>query len=301
LRSSAGRAGGALAATSEDPAKIDAFQALWRLAFGGAFPGAIWTDGVSSEKDSGDPVSALEAAFNDLRAEYQRKELLLPAAPPYARRAPRTGEPAVASRHHADISESSLAKQRAAKRFRLSLDERLLGDAKAKFPVDMERPEHLAEDEEAILFPFKDDKRDVAWLHLDGNGVGAALARLRASIKAGCAGMDAYAELSRALAETTEEAARHAVAETLLKNASESGILPARPVLLGGDDLTIVLRADVALPFARAFIAAFAAGGKKRTDSLRERHLKADLPDGLYCGGGLAYAKAGSPFDSALR
>jgi hypothetical protein len=49
--------------------------------------------------------------------------------------------------------------------------------------------------------------------------------------------------------------------------------LPLRPVLLGGDDLVVIIRADLALPFARSFMAAF-----ERETSARIPRMEGDPP-----------------------
>jgi hypothetical protein len=70
---------------------------------------------------------------------------------------------------------------------------------------------------------------------------------------------------------------------------TEIAILPARPIVLGGDDLTIIVRADLALPFAARLLGEIASP------------MSADAPASLSgsqlsaCAG-LAVVKAGQPF-----
>jgi hypothetical protein len=57
--------------------------------------------------------------------------------------------------------------------------------------------------------------------------------------------------LSKKIEHAMTAAAQRPTAATITPVA-RNGVMPARPILLGGDDLTMIVRADRAIPFARA-------------------------------------------------
>jgi hypothetical protein len=112
---------------------------------------------------------------------------------------------------------------------------------------------------------------------------------------------------SRLVAKCVAEAANQATAETLVPWGVQYGnrrTLPARPVLLGGDDLTILLRGDRAVPFAEVFMREFATATAKNLKALRSKLEKEGvskealepLPNGLSAGAGIVFVKSRQPF-----
>jgi hypothetical protein len=112
------------------------------------------------------------------------------------------------------------------------------------------------------------------------------------------------------VADATVAAGRRAVESVLVHSAAHvSGkpvrVLPARPILLAGDDLTIILRADVALPFLDTFSAAFEQETRASFAKLREEAF-ADpfqdvLPTALTMCAGLQFVRNNFPFSQALH
>jgi hypothetical protein len=80
-------------------------------------------------------------------------------------------------------------------------------------------------------------------------------------------------------------AAVRAASETWLlgnttpRNKHNQALIPARPIVLGGDDITVILRADIALPFTQRLL-----------EEVEQRG------DGLSACAGLALVRAGQPF-----
>jgi hypothetical protein len=109
--------------------------------------------------------------------------------------------------------------------------------------------------------------------------------------------------------KTTEAAAREATSRVLEPNAKEfpdnrRRTLPARPLVLGGDDLTIILRADLALAFVEKFITAFEMQSEKELGiwkkSLQNLGLATDqLPSHLTACAGIVFVNASQPFSQA--
>jgi hypothetical protein len=129
----------------------------------------------------------------------------------------------------------------------------------------------------------------VAVVHADGNGVGARVKDL------GLARLGAF---SRALAEATRAAAEQAAASLgeqrhHLRDGGRLGDkLPFRPIVLGGDDITAIVPARVALDFTVRYLRAF------EEETARRGEIAAGEP--LRAAAGIAFVNRKFPFSEAL-
>lgn len=117
----------------------------------------------------------------------------------------------------------------------------------------------------------------VAVIHIDGNGVGGIMKELNSSMdrvapsvlnaEVGCDrdDPDALRRFLRAVNERLQNAVEHAFAAawTRIDELSEHdddragrghAVIPVVPVILGGDDVTVITSGDYALPFAAAYL-----------------------------------------------
>jgi hypothetical protein len=118
--------------------------------------------------------------------------------------------------------------------------------------------------DDARVFPFgKEAVQRIAVLHADGNGMGKLYAAAVGQLNA-----DQVRDLSKALAAATMGAVQAAMDVVVPKTG---GVVPARPILLGGDDVTLILRADLAVGFAEKFIEAYE---KLATEAVRRFGVK---------------------------
>lgn len=129
----------------------------------------------------------------------------------------------------------------------------------------------------------------IAIIHADGNGLGKIVQTVGKK-------KDVYKSFSQKLSEATIEAAHQAFKE-ISWPFDERKTIPIRPVVLSGDDMTIIIRGDIALDYAYAFIKAF----EKKThevlgDILRSEHVFADDKDYLTACAGIAFIKSSFPF-----
>lgn len=93
----------------------------------------------------------------------------------------------------------------------------------------------------------------VALVHADGNGIGRWLAG--ANLDA-----EAFRVFSNKLQQATKAAARAATVAMCATDAlagRSRNVLPMRPLVLGGDDVTLLIGARWALPWTRRFLEAF--------------------------------------------
>lgn len=150
-----------------------------------------------------------------------------------------------------------------------SLVEKLTGDAKLSlsFTGDMGQ---LTSKESSWL----------AVVHVDGNGLGKILQDLPSLGKT-------LKEFSSELDKSTKEAAQIAFNQ-IIANKKNKEFFPIRPVVLGGDDLTVICRGDLALPFVKEFLKAF----EERTNFYKLN---------LTACAGIAFVKESYPFHYAVN
>lgn len=120
----------------------------------------------------------------------------------------------------------------------------------------------------------------IAIIHADGNSLGEVVKAL------GSEDGEKLCEFSKNLDEATRQAAQEAYKE--IKNEYEGKIdfkkHPIRPIVLGGDDLTVICRGDIAIDFVKTYICQF----ESETENLLSRKLTA-------CAG-IAFIKSSYPF-----
>ncbi len=300
------RAGGAFYASSEDRDTLERLRDLWTLALQQAVPHLAYSLGLGA----GDTAAkAFRDARAALRKDTSRLRPALPAAAPLAERSRRTGLPAVQFGKQKDgaMDAATVVRKRfsdpAGKhtaflgRFAPDTEELKWDD----WPFDLE-PE---EDAESRAFPFQGESRILALVHADGNGLGLILQALdQAAARRPQDFIPLYSAFSSLVEQVTCAAARAATAQVLLPARDREGTtcLPARPILLGGDDITLLVRADLAMDYIRVFTKTFEDESRKALETLKEEHgLGDDLPQRLTLGIGLVYLRASQPFRMAVR
>jgi len=160
-------------------------------------------------------------------------------------RSRRTGQPAVKVEKD-DYLDLGTAK----KKERSEGSNATLSLAKKSFGNDLLRREQLALDIEKLT-----DRNDwIAIIHADGNGLGEFLANKGGNKKE-------LSEFSSQLSEATIAASQKTFNE--LPHGLDK-IIPIRPVVLGGDDMTVICRADIAIAYAKSFLSHFEEETKLR-------------------------------------
>jgi hypothetical protein len=152
------------------------------------------------------------------------------------------------------------------------------------------------------LSELKDSKSWIAVIHADGNGLGQILQNLGASlgdlkqidkVKSG------YKQFSLAIEEATVGAVSTAYA--IMKDKwKENEIIPIRPILIGGDDVTVIIRADLALEFTHLFLCEFEKESARTLAFLKDYNVK-NFSDGISACAGIAYVKHNYPFHYAVE
>ena len=292
------RAGGALYLVFEDKDTARRFRALWRTLVVQILPGIEQVDCICSKDSAREAVHAGIAALAHMR---NLRAAALPNPAPVAERNARTGEVAVDRDHkrdHEPVDAATWVKRQFGLPEHAGLAHKFDPDDRAEWPRNFEQ-DHRG----SRRFPLGEDGM-VGLIHADGNGLGQIL---RVLSDASRHVPERYVSLYRAFSEgldaATGDAARGATQEVLQPHVT-GGVYPARPLVLGGDDLTVIVRADLALDFAEVFIEAF----ERESASMLQRlcaqmdqagapaEVIAELPHRLTACAGITYLKSGQPF-----
>lgn len=309
--------GGAFYAWSQSKAPLRQLRSTWTLTVQQLFPGLTFCDALCEDASLQQALqqghAALAAARNLPRPHYP-----LSTAPCVA--SPRTGLAAVplsaaAQREVAPQANESEQQidldtelHRQCYRFLGLRDSLLLQkfSTNIDLPADLQFPLDTSAFYNAHTEQTEDaDLRDLALIHIDGNGLGKQLRALRKALENQPDDVfsTAFRQFSDALAKATERAAAEATQwlyQTQLKQQENTPVtyLAMRPLVLGGDDITLLCRADLALGYAKYFCRAFQTHSAEQLKGLHTRYLKgsADLLPYLTASGGILYHKANHPF-----
>lgn len=126
------------------------------------------------------------------------------------------------------------------------------------------------------------DKNDwIAIIHADGNGLGQVVAKMGDT-------QEKLSDFSKKLDGATQQAARTAFKKvyTDADYIQKSCIYPFRPVVLGGDDMTMICKASLALDYTKLYLEEFENATKQ----------KLGAENGLTACAGIAFIKSSYPF-----
>ena len=305
--------GAAFYAFSDSKSNIGRLSAVWPLVFRQYAPDMEFIH-ASGEGDS--ERAAFENTHTLMLADRNRPKVRMPQATVYTRRFPRTGEPVIKLVNYGKERGIQPQDKVTSRKLEYVRHEGLVGrvsrgSSSNQWPINL-TPE-VGQDEKN--FPFKGSAQVIGLVHADGNGLGQLLMDLKESTKADDTGkvklndkhyVEVFKAVSEAIQKATEDAASLAVKEVLEPNKApaSSGVTealyPARPIVLGGDDLTMIVRADLALPFTQAFLHAFEKTSRSELKKVKEKDackgLQEVIPDYLTACAGIAYAKSSQPF-----
>lgn len=243
---------------------------------------------------------AIDHGMKKLRAERNLNTVSLPEIGPLVERAPRTGQ-AAAKAPYDRKAQGAVPLDLATARKRKAAG---TGTIVSTITKGLQIPINAWPYEiEAIA---SDRSAYVAVIHADGNDLGSTLMRIREHLKSHPdQAADIYRNLSVAIDRITVNAVREATTAVLLPDwearraRHAEARIAARPIVLGGDDLTIIIRADLALPFTTAFLAAFE---RQAGEVLQELRTTINgFPETLTACAGIAFVKKSYPFAAAYH
>jgi len=252
-------------------------------------PGIIFNQAVVQMK--GDQPTREELKELEQRLKTQRNK----AIPPLeiglriTERSRRTGLPGIAFENGEVLDKATRLKKEANKDGKDSLGKKLCpNNIRYLFPSDIKE--------------IAGKSNYIAIIHADGNNLGKAIRDLNENQKNFGSTQESSTrrnkDFSLAIEEATLTAAKTALEKTFKdiiakakeENDNKAITLPMRPVILGGDDYTVICNAAYALELTTIFLTEFE---KKSVEAFKSRKL--NLPELTACAG-IAYIKTNYPF-----
>lgn len=241
-----------------------------------AAPGITISQAVVEEKEEefGTLVDTLEAK---LRAQRNRPMRSLTMGLMGIQRSRATGLPAVKTEDGEFIDLSTAPKREKGKK---GTRQRLCNDAFG---------DNVANNKN---FPFNisdicNKNNWVAVIHADGNGLGQIVQKIGKD-------KEKFSNFSKSLDAATHAAAQAAYTVISDKYHFETEtIIPIRPIVVGGDDFTVICRGEFAIEYVEAYMENFEKETEKK---LSDIGVGADVPKKLTACAGVAFIKANYPF-----
>jgi len=195
---------------------------------------------------------------------------------------PRTGKPAFKfkSKEYFDKGNWQKKDNKEEARVNILLGKLDLQDIVAKFPLEMD--------------VIANENNKIAIIHADGNKMGLMLQQMNKDLK-GKSDEDiqkVFKTFSTAITNSTNDAVKKAFEDTFTQ---EDKTIQFRPIVIGGDDVTVICDADKALDFTQAYLKAFESNTKK---NFKEAELS-QYAEKLTACAGIAFCNKKFPFHYA--
>lgn len=246
-----------------------------------AAPGITVSQAVVNydNRDFGDAVNELEAK---LREQRNRPAKSLTIGLLGMERSRTTGLPIRVFADGKKNDASSYAKYKAQNLLSLSAKS-FLGIGK----------EYEVKNEGGIAYEISDITSQNDWIaviHADGNSLGQVVQHVGHK-------KDEYSKFSQSL----DAATIHAANDAYLKVRPTLGwkdTIPIRPVVLGGDDMTVIIRGDLAIPYVNEYIKKFEkyTGEGDLGEIIKSNKVFTDGTNHLSACAGVAFIKSSYPF-----
>lgn len=272
------------------------FHGAWPLLTSRFAPGIQIIQ--SLHEMTGTLPEAMDKGFEALRGARNLNRFEFPEIGPLVERSPRTGGAAVKvdkERGDKALIDRATVRKRACAEGHSSLVKKISEEFRDAWPYEID-------DIVSGKSPY------IAVIHADGNDLGATLMRIKEFLKASPG--DAariYRGFSAAIEETTVAAVRAACEATVfaeyraVSGRNPKARIAARPIVLGGDDLTIIIRADLAVTFTETFLEAFEKGSRDILDKHLNKFAITGRPEHLTACAGIAFVKKAYPFSAAYH
>ena len=296
------RAGGAFYIFCARREPLEAFMGLWTLAVQHWVPEILYDIALG---EGANHLEAFEDARQKLQVDRSRNRIRLPAASPITERNRRRGLAAEFVHKNDGLIDATTARRKVFSDLscagfiqRFSPPESKLGWR--DWPTNMDSAEK--ENDKDNSFPFSGENRTVALIHADGNGLGQVLLNANQAVRANPSRfIELYEEISKMVENSTIEAAHEATRRVLLPAREKEGsaALAARPVLLGGEDVIVIVRGDLALDYMEVFAEAFDRESRNQLAEMNKLDIDG-LPRRLTIGFGAVFLRASQPFHMGI-
>ena len=162
--------------------------------------------------------------------------------------------------------------------------------------------ENTLDDKFVSDFKYLSNKKNkIAVIHVDGNGLGRILQQMGKKIEENGNSEQlktAFAKFSTQLDASTIKAAKDAINKVF--DAENKLNIKFRPIVLGGDDLTVVCDANKAIEFTEEYLKLFEENTKENLKGLVETYNLDEFKNGLKAAAGIAYCNEKYPFHYAV-
>ena len=302
------RAGSVFLMVLQNKAKAQQFAELWPILVANFAPGLSFSAAMKIDENF---AVASKAVRDELNIQKNQPQTSLPESTPITVRFQKTGLAQIQNpvNNKSGLDWTMLAKT--THQYETLGNKHLQQDKQGRF-VFPKQFEHTHADAYWLeSFPFistDPGNHSVAIIHTDGNGLGGYLHKLFAKLKevTPAESIRAYSAFSLGLDAATQQAAQKATDWLISAYEDEDNPfkkrvkgevlpLPMRPIILGGDDLTCIVRADYALGFVNAFTHEFEAATQQFVQNL-PKVFDGILPKTLTCTTGLLFLKSNQPF-----
>jgi len=274
------RSGGAFILEGEE-AILKTIQDRFRLSMSKYLPELQFVDGVVNK------LSDWYDSQNKFKNLYSHHTQSIN---PFIAMDTRTGRPAV-TRGNPDHGDPNLDVTRQVKdRYVTTSRDSLVKKFEAPSEQDTKWPLDLKD----VFEPKANlDNSQIAIIHADGNSIGNIFRKMaRANISP-----ELFLRFSQTLETATIAAAKIATEKTFEDKLTSKGYIPMRPLILGGDDITLITRAEFAIDYTKAFLEAFETETKTAFENLpQDLKNSVDLPNGLTASGQTLRLGAGPYF-----
>ncbi len=290
------RAGGAFTVFFNHADEADRFYALWSYCVQQQVPGLVFVlhqQAYAQDKDIKTALNEQQRALEHVRSQLYSQ---LPVPGPLVARAKRTGGAAVAYQHGEKQDAPTLCKRKFESR---ALLDKVDPNKQFEWPDTFDRDDEEDGKQETVLFPVLRDNSYIGVIHADGNGLGKIVKKLIENTVPEKLQTTLLA-FSDAVRDATLTATHTAICEVATKHAVNSGtVMPARPLVVGGDDWSFIVRGDLAVDFTAAYLEAFATETRTAFAQLKKEYPDIELPDYLTACAGIAFVKPKQPFHQA--
>lgn len=313
--------GGAFFCYSYQNDTIKTFRSLWTLTVAQLFPSLEYIDAISDESSL---TQAVESARSALISDRNQPAQKLPYATPIIALCQRTGSIAhpLPPRSRFEIGKESATDYLnwdSILHLEAHANTKCMGNNKlvAKYTPETSAPLKYPTNLDTE-FPYLDNNnREISLIHIDGNGMGLLVQTLQNNLKNFMqqSPLDntqkerVYRKLLRqfssALCNATQKAAQKSISQLMNRLEYTDSFIPVRPLVLGGDDMTCLVRSDLAVDFALDFCNAFKEHTHKKLSAIKSQFNiitsldLSQLPDYLTASGGIVFQKSGQPFVTA--
>lgn len=305
------KAGGVFLMVLQNEAKANQFAQLWPILVSNFAPGIKFSAALKSGDDFAKTSKALRDELNNQKNQPQ---ITLPESTPLTVRFQKTGKAQIEAPQKNKDGQDWTMQAKLDNSFATLAKKHLNDSKKYHFPKQFEHKNADGSLEES--FPFKTTdpgNHTIAIIHPDGNGLGGYLHQIFENLNNkdnSAIAVKAYATFSKGLDEATQTAAKAATKWLIEQYEKEKNPykdksahknitpLPMRPLILGGDDLTCIVRADYAFGFVKNFTENFEKATKNFATGLKKDfgNIFECLPEILTCTTGMVFIKSNQPF-----